>query len=58
MDPLFKLNFKSDTTITLLQEALSLGIETWVTEPSNLTLSKTKTYAVARKIKDKSKNYT
>ena len=40
MDPFNKLNTKTDSTISIIKEALNFGIKVYVNNPDDLTLEK------------------
>ena len=50
MDPFNKLNLDSDTSISLIKEAKSQGIDVWISYPSELSYETNKAYTIAYKV--------
>ena len=50
MDPFNKLNLDSDTSISLIKEAKSQGIDVWISYPSELSYEKNKAFTIAYKV--------
>ena len=50
MDPFNKLNLDSDTSISLIKEAKSQGIDVWISYPSELSYEKNKASTIAYKV--------
>jgi glutathione synthase len=50
IDPLDKINFESDSTISLIRESLKRGFETWYYHPSEISLDNHKVAARCTKI--------
>jgi len=50
MDPIKKLNYETDSTISLIKNGLKIGIDVWITEPKELTLFNGRTFFNARQI--------
>ena len=50
MDPFNKLNIKTDSTISIIKEALILGIEVYVSSPNDLTLMKNNAFVTFREV--------
>ena len=52
MDPLHKLNIKSDSTISIIQEAFKRDLEVCVTSPDKLTIKKTCAFLMCQKLNE------
>ena len=50
MDPFNKLNLDSDTSVSLIKEAKSQGIEVWICYPSDISYEKNKAFTVAHRV--------
>ena len=50
MDSFNKLNIKTDSTISIIKEALILGIEVYVSSPNDLTLMKNNAFVTFREV--------
>ena len=46
MDPFDKLNIKTDSTISIIKEALNFGIKVYVNNPDDLTLKKNSIFGI------------
>jgi len=54
IDPLRDLNFKTDSTIYILREAINLGIDVWICSPKMLSFSDNKASTWAYRVMDPS----
>ena len=50
MDPFNKLDLDSDTTISLIKEAKSQGIEVWICYPFDLSYENNQAFTIAHRI--------
>jgi glutathione synthase len=50
MDPIKKLNYETDSTISLIKNGLKIGIDVWITEPKELTLFNGRIFFNAKQI--------
>jgi len=50
MDPFNKLNLNSDTSVSLIKEAKSQGIEVWICYPSDLSYENNKAFTIAHRV--------
>lgn len=50
MDPLDKLDIKSDSTISIIKEAFKRNLDVWVASPDKLTIKKSCAYLICQKI--------
>ena len=50
MDPFNKLNLDSDTSISLIKEAKSQGIDVWISYPSELSYEMNKAFTIAYRV--------
>ena len=52
IDSLSKLNPETDSSIDIIKEGLKLGVDTWITNPENLTFYAGRISCIAFKVKD------
>ena len=52
IDPLEKLNHKTDSSIFLIKEALKSGVDVWISLPSSLTYFDKQAFVYAYRILD------
>jgi len=52
MDPLDKLDIKSDSTISIIKEAFTRNLDVWVASPDKLTIKKSCAYLICQKINE------
>lgn len=58
MDPLDKLNIKSDSTISIIKEAFKRDLDVWVASPEKLTIKKSCVFLMCQKINEISPQIT
>ena len=58
MDPLDKLNIKSDSTISIIKEAFKRDLDVWVASPDKLTIKKSCVFLMCQKLNEISPQIT